>query len=33
LRDYGHCVGELGFAAAEFAEDFAYAHALEAAGG
>lgn len=32
LGDYGHCVGELGFAAAEFAEDFADAHALEAAG-
>lgn len=32
LRDNGHCVGELGFAAAEFSEDFAYAHALEAAG-
>jgi hypothetical protein len=32
LSDDGHCVGELGFAAAELAEDFADAHALEAAG-
>src|SRR5271170_624911 len=31
LRDHGHCLRELGFPAAELAEDFADGHASEAA--